>query len=206
MFIADADKERTCLRQGDVLEAIPFPILDSKAISVLGKIHEEKTQFPIPQISPVLQNHREDPHYFLGQVKMRLCYCAVTSHCCELEPRNEKLIAASFSVARLIHVKKSILSDSSKLDSLKANKNPIGGDPGYLDYFYIGVHEKMGTESWMVDYSQIISIPNTEFPGILRKKILQMQNRDRVKFKIKLATYLSRITDEEDNAGLRMPW
>jgi len=208
MFVSDADFNQSCLRQGDVLEAIPFPILDSRAISILGQLDEAKTKasFPVPQIATLLDNHRSDPNFFWGQVKMRLCHCAVTSHCCEVEARHEKLQVAAFSVARIIPVKSSITADGNKFESLKANKNPIGGDPGYIDYFYFGSHEKLGSESWMVDYSQIISIPSTEYPSILRRKILQMENRDRVKFKIKLAAYLGRITDEEDSAGLRTPW
>ncbi len=206
MFVQDTDIQQDCLRQGDILEGIPFPLLDLKSLPVLGQIQPGKREFPYPTISPILHRHREDPHYFTGQLLMRLSFCAVLSHCCELEPRHGKLLPASFTVARLITVKQSIIEDPEKLASLRANKDPRGATPGFIDYFYIAPHERLENKEWMVDFNQVASIPNSEFPDILKHKTLQMDDRSRVKFKIKLATYLGRITDEEAQAGLQEPW
>jgi hypothetical protein len=41
---------------------------------------------------------------------------------------------------------------------------------------------------------------------LLSRKILQLLDRERVKFKIKLAAYLGRLTDEEAAVGLENPW
>src|SRR6266699_3575839 len=59
---------------------------------------------------------------------------------------------------------------------------------------------------WVVDFNQTICIPGKEFPGILQSKKLQMEDEWRVKFKIKLATCLARLTNEERAAGLIDPW
>jgi hypothetical protein len=51
-----------------------------------------------------------------------------------------------------------------------------------------------------------MSIPGSVFPSILKNKVLQMQNEWRVKFKIKLAANLARLTPEERTEGLENPW
>jgi hypothetical protein len=61
-------------------------------------------------------------------------------------------------------------------------------------------------KEWIVDYNQTVCIPGREFPMVLSRKILQMEDDWRVKFKIKLAICLARLTDEERSAGLEDPW
>jgi len=101
------------------------------------------------------------------------------------------------AVARLVPVKSSIIKDSDKLASLRANKDPrYQNDSGFLDYFYLSPAVSGGGE-WVVDFSQIASFPGTEYQYLLRRKLLQLSDRERVKFKIKLAVYLGRLTDEE---------
>ncbi len=137
---------------------------------------------------------------------MRLSFCAVLSNCCEVEPRHNKMLQAAFTVARLIPIKDSILAHSEKLASLKANRDPRGANPGYIDYFYVEPHERLDNKEWMVDYSQLASIPNSEFPDVLKRKILQLEPRHRVRFKIKLASYFGRIADDEAREGLHETW
>jgi hypothetical protein len=55
-------------------------------------------------------------------------------------------------------------------------------------------------------YNQAVSIPGREFPFIVSRKILQMEDEWRVKFKIKLAICFARLTDEERTAGRENPW
>jgi hypothetical protein len=90
---------------------------------------------------------------------------------------------------------------------LSGNKDPRrSNDPGYINLFYIPPDERLDGKEWVVDYNQLISVPAVEFPAILRKKILQMEDGWRVKFKIKLMASLSRLTEDERNAGLENPW
>lgn len=58
----------------------------------------------------------------------------------------------------------------------------------------------------MVDFSQISSIPGSEYSNLISRKVLQLLDSERVKFKIKLAAYVGRLTDEEATAGLENPW
>lgn len=197
MFIEESNVDRGCLRQGDILERIPFPLLQLEDLTVLGKINSQPSELPYPNIDTALTTHRKDPNFFTGQALMRLSYGVVFSHCCELEPRNGKMFGSAFTVARLVPIKQSILEDRDKLNSLRANPDPRSGIPSYIDYFHIASNPKTENKEWMVDFAQIVSIPKTEFPGILKRKILQMDDRTRVKFKIKAAAYFGRITEEE---------
>ena len=113
----------------------------------------------------------------------------------------------AFVVARLIPVPARILADPQRLESLRANKDPrMGSDPGFINLFHISINERLGDAEWIVDFNQFVSIPGSEFPGILRSKILQMDDRSRVKFKIKLAASLARLTEDEQKRGLNDPW
>jgi len=207
MYIAPAAMETGCLRQGDVLNAIPFPILDNE-ISILSRIDSEsRVQTPHPKVLVIPAEHRNTKDCVTAQVKVRLCLGAVIAHCCELELRSGRCLLPAIPIARLIPIKPSIVSDEPKLASLRSNKDPRSpSDPGYKDYFYLEPHEHLNNSEWVVDYSQISSIPGTEYAALLKRKILQLSDRDRVKFKIKLAAFGSRLTDEEQEQGLQNPW
>lgn len=205
MFLEVADT--TCLRQGDILEGIPFPRLALAEVRVVGQILPEESQPSIPKLSAVTTTHRDDPNWLTAQLPVRLSYCAVITQCCDLEPRNSQLRMPAFAVARLIPIPKSIREDPQRLSSLESNKDPRkGSDPGYINFFYVLPQDRLERTPWVVDFNQTACIPGREFPAILARKILQMQDDSRVKFKIKLATCLARLTDEERNARLEDPW
>ena len=208
MYVAPAAMETNCIRQGDVLEAVPFPILDGE-LSVLSRIdHEGRVQTPHPKVLAIPTEHRSVKDCITAQVKMRLCFGVVVAHCCELELRNGKCLLPTIPVARLVPIKSSISGDEAKIASLRGNKDPRNSaDPGYINYFYMGTHEQLSNAEWVVDYCQISSLPGAEYPALLRRKVLQLSDRDRVKFKIKLAVFMgSRLTDEELKQGLENPW
>jgi hypothetical protein len=207
MYVPTTDMDRTCLRQGDVLDAIPFPILDYES-AILGKIDAQSgVQLPHPRIVVIPREHRAQKDCVTMQIKARLSPGAVVAHCCELELRNEKCLLPMISVARLVPVKTSIIRDAEKLASLRANKDPRNpADSGFIDYFYFAPHKVMGAAEWVADFSQVTSIAGTEYQYLLSRKVVQLANRDRVKFKIKLAAYLGRLTDEEHQLGLEDPW
>ena len=50
------------------------------------------------------------------------------------------------------------------------------------------------------------SLPTTDIALLLRKKILQLDDRTRMKFKIKLGFTLMRANEDELQAGLENPW
>src|SRR5258708_29656426 len=175
MFTEAADM--TCRRKGDILEGIPFPRLTSVDISVLGRISAETIQPAVPKLTAVTNAHREDQNWLVAQVPVRLSFCAVITQCCDLEPQNGQLRMPAFALSRLIQIPKSIASDVQRLTSLRTNKDPrVGTDPGYVNFFYVAPHPRLENKEWIVDYNQTICLPGREFPGVLSRKILQMED------------------------------
>lgn len=208
MYVTSAAVEVNCLRQGDILNAIPFPIFDGE-LSILSRVESDVCiQTPQPRVTAIPIEHRNARDCVMALVKTRLCLGAVLAHCCELELRNGKCLLPMIPVARVVPIKPSILNDEAKIASLRANKDPRNrDDPGYIDYFYLAPHEELGNREWVVDYCQISSVPGTEYPALPRQKVLRLSDRARVQFKIKLAAFSgSRLTDEEIEQGLQNPW
>ena len=99
------------------------------------------------------------------------------------------------------------VQDPARLASLKGNKDPRNtDDSGYIDYFYLPPDAAVAGTEWVVDFSQVTSLPGVDYQHLLRRKVLQLKDRERVKFKIKLAVFLGRLTDEEHELGLENPW
>ncbi len=195
------------LRQGDILAGIPFPLLDHTKMHVLGAIAREYDYTALPVIAPKTHEHRADAGWVTLQVPARFCLCAVLSNCCDLEPRGGRVQAHMVTLARLRPISNDVRDDGERFESLRANKDPRDpNDPGYIDLFFLEQHEQLQTQDWVVHYNQVVTIPTTDIALLLRKKILQLDDRTRMKFKIKLAFTLGRSNDDEQNAGLENPW
>jgi len=207
VYVTDSQVDATCLRQGDILDAAPFPIIDGEA-AVLGRVESStRIQLPHPSIVTIPREHRKKSDCVTMQIKARFSPCVILDHCCELEIRNGKCSLLSLCAARIVPVKESTLRDAEKFASLRANKDPRNpDDPGYLGYFYLEPHPSLGGMSGIVDFAQTASIPGGEYEALLHRRVLQLSDRERVKFKIKLAVFHGRLTDEEVTAGLENPW
>jgi hypothetical protein len=132
----------------------------------------------------------------------------VLSNCCDLEPRDGKIPAPVFNLARIHPIPENLRNNPDLFNSLTANKDPRDpNDPGYIDFFYLEPHELLQGRDWRVHYNQISTLPTaTVSTFLLRKKILQLDDRTRMKFKIKLGFTLMRVNDDERMAGLENPW
>lgn len=195
------------LRQGDVLAGIPYPLLEHSKTHVLGEIAENYDYAGLPSISPKTHDHRGEGGWVSIQIPARFCFCAVLSNCCDLEPHGGNIRAHAVTLARLRTISNDIRNSPVRFNSLKANKDPRDPeDPGYIDYFYLEPHALLQGQDWSVNYSQIVTLPTTDIALLLRKKIIQLDDRTRMKFKIKLAFTLGRVNDDEIAAGLENPW
>ena len=199
--------DNTSLRQGDILAGIPFPLMDHSKMHVLGSVAREYDYTALPVIAPRTHEHRADAQWVTLQVPARFCLCTVLSNCCDLEPRGGRVQAHMVTLARLRPVSNDIRNDAERFNSLRANKDPRDpDDPGYIDLFYLEAHAQLNDQDWAVHYNQVVTIPATDIALLLRKKIIQLDDRTRMKFKIKLAFTLGRSNDDEENAGLENPW
>jgi hypothetical protein len=201
MFVNDPDA--SCLRQGDILRSIPYPLLHADNVRILGRLGEggdwNPASFKDDEIEP-----RKLPAWTC-QMPARVGFAVVISQCCDIAPQHGKIIQATIAFARLVPVPVAIAKDPARLESLRANKYPLNpDDPGYINYFYVAPHEELAEQEWIVDYGQVLSIPSSAFPAILKSRVLQMDNDSRIRFKVKLAASYGRILPEEDHLG--HPW
>jgi hypothetical protein len=199
--------DEVALRQGDILTAIPYPLLESNRMHLLAEVTQDLDATGVPNISSKTHDHRGESGWVTIQVPAKFCFCAVLSNCCDLEPRRGNVRAPAVTLARLRLIPNDLRAAVERFASLRANKDPRDpNDPGYIDYFYLEPHELLQAQDWSVHYGQVVTVPTTDITLLLRKKILQLDDRTRMKFKIKLAFTLGRSNDDELNAGLENPW
>jgi hypothetical protein len=207
LIAADPGFDRNALRQGDVLAGIPYPLLDNSKIVVLGEVAQNYDYSALPIISSKTHEHRGDPGWVTIQTPAQFCFCAVLSNCCDLEPRGGRVRAHAVTLARLRTISNDIRNDAGRFNSLRANKDPRDpNDPGYIEYFYMEPHQGLLGQDWSVNFSQVVTVPTSDVALLLRKKVIQLDDRTRMKFKIKLAFTLGRANEDEINAGLENPW
>ena len=197
--------EADALRQGDIISGVPFPLLAANHIKVLSD--------PVPNADGTLGvtptkfvNPRED-EWTIAQVPVRFCICIVLSNCCDLELRGGKVPAYYINLARLREIPSDTRKNTVNFASLQANRDPRDpNSPGYIDYFYLQEDPALRNVDWRVHFNQVVSIPNSEVQFLLQRKILQLNDRTRMRFKIKLAFTTGRSNSDEIKAGLENPW
>lgn len=198
------------LRQGDILAGIPFPLLEHNKTHILGCAREAYDFSGLPELRCQTQTHRNDAEWVVLQALAKYGFCAVISHCCDLEPRaGGKVLANAINFARLRPVAPDIRNNAARFASLRSNGDPRNLDtPVYIDRFYLESHADLNASDWIVYYNQIVTIPVTpeDVAILLAKKVLQLDDLTRVKFKLKLGFSFGRVTDDEVNAGLANPW
>lgn len=201
------DFDIASLRQGDILAGIPFPLMENSELLVSGALANEYDYLLPPALVAKTREHRGDREWVTAQVPVRFCFCAVLSNCCDLEPRAGRVQAHAVTLARLRPISNDIRRDAGRLQSLQANKDPRDPqDPGYIDYFYLEAHELLQNQDWNVHFNQVVTIPTQDIGLLLRKKVIQLDDRMRMKFKIKLAFTFGRANEAEIDAGLENPW
>jgi hypothetical protein len=204
MFLKDADM--TCLRQGDILANVLYPLLLTEDVRFMGVMDANDLESQSPSFRVDTASYRKLPS-LTCQLSCRIGYAAVVSNCCDIEPENNRIRRThAIVLARVVPIPVGIERDPNNLESLKANRNPLnlGAGPGHINRFYMPAHELLGPGEWIVDYSQVLSIPSQEFPEILKRKILQMDDDARIRFKVKLAASFGRFSPEEQQSG--HPW
>jgi hypothetical protein len=101
-----------------------------------------------------------------------------------------------------------MLEDAEKLRSLQENRDPRVPDvESYKNYFWVDDADGLSETPLMMDFSQMACIPASKFPAIMDSKHAQMDDRTRMKLKIKLGIFFAKPSDEEIAANIcQDPW
>lgn len=176
-------------------------------MQILGEIVLGQDFSSIPSLAAKLHEHRNDTEWMTAIAPVRFGFCCILSHCCDLAPRNGQVQTHSVVLARLRPIPNQLRQNTDNFNSLRANKDPRDREnPGYIDYFYLESHANLQNRDWRVEFNQTVTLPTTDITLLLRKKILQLDDGTRMKFKIKLGFTYMRPTQEELNSGLENPW
>lgn len=209
MYIAPGDErfDSMSLRQGDILQGVPFPLMDDSKMRVFVDIAGEWDYNSINSLTPKLHRERNDDEWATVVAPVRFGFCAILANCCDLELHAGRMHAHTVAAARLHLITGDLRNNPERFASLRANKDPRNPiDPGYIDYFYMEQHALLLEQDWKVHFDQVVSLPTGDMTRLLGRKILQLDDRTRVKFKIKLGFTYMRLNTDELNSGLENPW
>jgi hypothetical protein len=195
--------ERRALRQGDIIAGVPFPLARLQpspkflGTYAAGSNEAAELKASVEQIGRTW--------WLTAQINTSISTCAVLSQDCNVDP-GQRPPPPSFLLCRLGVVPESIRGSPARYEVLKENPDPYGERPGYLAFFYIGEHPELGPGEYVADFSQVMTVLWKDYNEILNRKVLEMDDLLRARFRVKAGAFLGRPTKEESAAGIADPW
>jgi hypothetical protein len=199
MFAQKTDP--TTLRQGDIITDVVFPLARMDSPTLLLGVHKEGTGENVTLAGKTEQIGRS--HYLLGQIHVVSGLCAVLSQCCDVDSKQDPP-PPSLLLCRVLQVPEG-LRRSKQFEALKANVDPYGTERPHYRLFYLGNLPDFPDE-YLVDYGLCMTVAWRDYNQVLRRKILEMDDLTRSKFRVKAGAYFGRATSEEVTAGIADPW
>ncbi len=203
MFVENADP--ATLRQGDILGNVPFPLPPTKSEELIYLGTPKEVGREGIKLEPLVREiGRKRAHWLTAHVPVAISFCAVLSQCCELDPKQVSP-PPSFALCRLVPVPDSIRNRRDLYEVLRQNVDPYGDVRPFFLLFYVGSHPRLAGE-YVADYGQTMTVRWGDYQVALRKKVLEMDDISRAKFRVKAGACFGRPTQEEVDAGIADPW
>jgi hypothetical protein len=199
MFIETLD--RTTLRQGDVIRDVVFPLARFETTRFLGRA--TRREDGAVGLDPVIEGSPERPYQII-QVQGTVGFAAVLSQCCDVDARQNPP-PHTFVLCRVVPVPKGIIRKQSSHQALKSNLDPYGEQRAFLGAFWFGTLAAAGQEL-MADFAQVVTMPWVDYDQILLRKIAQLDDISRAKFRVKVGAHFGRVSQEDQAAGLEDPY
>lgn len=191
------------LRQGDIIRDIAFPLPRVGEVLFLGT--EKQGAGSDVSFEAVSQRiGTSKTAWFTGQLDVAVGFCVVLNQCCDVDA-HQRHPPPSFTLCKLLPVPDGIKKNSDAYNTLRANVDPYGDQRPFFPLFYIGFHALLGDE-YLVDYAQAMSVRWSDYSKVLTRKVLQLEDIDRAKFRVKAGAFFGRATPEELAAGTAYPW
>jgi hypothetical protein len=195
----------TELRQGDIIQGLFYPEISCSEISLLGKpanlftnetISNGEEQLP-NLIANLEKKGKQGLSGFTAQINVYYGFFIVISQCCDLARRDDgKPKSSAFVTAPLLDIPYNLNKDQEKFNIFKSNSLET-----YISSFFVAQKFPI-KKDYLVDFNQIISFPRTQYDFLIKNKILQMNDKTRIQFKLKLMSHFGRATQEERDAGI----
>lgn len=197
MFAAQHDNPPS-LRQGDIVTSIFFPLARPSLLKYLGTYTSgSDTGIKLEPLIETPQGSRKS--YAQSICHGTVAHGAVISQCCDLDKKHPR---TSFSLCRLILFENTRYKN---VDALVNNIDPWGAENPHFQFFYIGTIDGMPGE-YLADFGLLMSMAWADYDLILGKKLHQLDDVNRNKFRVKVGAFLGRPTEEDVANGLANPY
>jgi hypothetical protein len=186
------------LRQGDVIASVFFPLTKPGLLKYLATYRSgSDTDIELRPITETPPGSRK--RYVQSISHGVVAHGAILSQCCDLDKKHPK---ASFSMCRLIPLER---AKYRNVEALIANIDPWGPQNPHFQFFYFGQVDGLVGE-YVADFALLTSFAWSDYDLILGKKLHQLSDLDRNKFRVKAGAFFGRPTDEDRAAGLANPY
>jgi hypothetical protein len=186
------------LRQGDIIESVFFPLTRPSSLKYLAAYGSgSDASIKLEPLIEVPQGSRKS--YALSICHGVVAHGAVISQCCDLDKKHPR---TSFSLCRLILFEPNRYRNA---DALINNIDPWGPENPHFQFFYLGQIDGLAGE-YLADFGLLMSLGWTDYDLILGKKVHQLDNQNRNKFRVKVGAFFGRPTEEDRAAGLANPY
>lgn len=186
------------LRQGDIIANVFFPLTRPALIRYLATYGSgSDVNIRLEPLIEIPSGSRR--HYAQAISHGVVAHGAVVSQCCDLDRRHPR---TSFSLCRLIPLDRSRYRN---VEALVNNIDPWGTENPHFQFFYFGRIDGLEGE-YLADFALLTSFGWADYELMLGKKVHQLENVNRNKFRVKLGAFFGRPTEEDMQAGLSDPY
>jgi hypothetical protein len=197
VFAAQHDNPPS-LRQGDIIRDVFFPLTRPTLLKYIG------TYASGSDTTIRLEPFIEVPQGSIKSYSQAICHGsvahgAVLSQCCDLDKKHPK---NSFSLCRLTPYEPKRFKN---IEVLTDNIDPWGPVNPHFQFFYLGQVAGLQGE-YLADFALLTSIAWADYGLLLNKKVAQLDDLNRNKFRVKVGAFFGRPTQEDVDAGLSNPY
>lgn len=186
---------------GMAVSLFPLPKVD-QVVALASNAQAEASESALRLLSETTANSAT--RWLTGQIPVTVSFCAVLSQCCDVDA-HQKRPPPCFTLCRMVPVPDSIKKRDEFYRLLKENVDPYGDQRSFFSLFYFGSHASLDAE-YIADFGQVMSVRWNDYSKVLRRKVLQLLDIERAKFRVKAGAHFGRATDEELAAGTANPW
>jgi hypothetical protein len=186
------------LRQGDIIASVFFPLTRPGLLRYLATYASgSETGIRLEPFIEVPQGSKKN--YAQAISHGVVAHGAVISQCCDLDRKHPK---STFSLCRLILFEPARYKN---VEALVNNIDPWGAENPHYQFFYLGQIDGLDGE-YLADYGLLTSLGWVDYNVILTKKVHQLDDVNRNKFRVKVGAFFGRPPEEDRLAGLANPY
>jgi hypothetical protein len=186
------------LRQGDIIASVFFPLTRPNLLKYIASYNSgSDVEIEVDPVVETWQGSRRS--YTQAICHGVVAHGAVISQCCDLDRKHPK---NSFSLCRLVPLDRARYKN---VDALLNNIDPWGPENPHFQFFYLGQIDGLQGE-YIADFALLMSLGWTDYNLILAKKVHQLDDLNRNKFRVKVGAFFGRPMDEDVAAGLANPY